>query len=155
MGTGKDATYQADNYEEQGGARWVIGGELDVPSGGQINLESGGFISVDVQTLGSSQVATNVTGEGITTITATTTAPDYTLDPPVAGVQKVIACTADTSSGTAIVSSNSTGVSFTTSGDNTMTFNAINERVILYALSTTAWIIASNVNGVATGTQST
>lgn len=187
MGSGVDATYQTDNYEEQGGARTVIGGELDVVSGGSIDLESGGnidvlsgaaidiasggdisvasggtitmasggAIAVAVQTLGSSQVATNITGEGITTITATTTAPAYTMDAPVTGVQKIIACTANTSSGTAVINSNSTGVSFTSSGDNEMTMNAIGDRVILAALSTTAWIIASNVGSVATGTQTT
>jgi hypothetical protein len=28
-----DKTYQTSNYEEQGGATWVIGGELDVDGG--------------------------------------------------------------------------------------------------------------------------
>jgi hypothetical protein len=30
------------NYMEQGGARWVVGGSLDVASGGDLDIESGG-----------------------------------------------------------------------------------------------------------------
>lgn len=36
------AQYQTDNYREQGGSRWVIGGSLDVASGGEIDVETGG-----------------------------------------------------------------------------------------------------------------
>jgi hypothetical protein len=41
------------NYREQGGARWVIGGSLDVASGGELDIESGGSLliaGVDVTT---------------------------------------------------------------------------------------------------------
>ncbi len=160
MATGKDATYAGQsNYQEQGGGRTVIGGELDVVSGGRIDIEDGGSITQPVQTLGSSQVATNVTNFGLTTITATTTGPTYTVAAPVAGVTKIIACTANTSSGTAVINSNSTGVSFTTSGDNEITMNSIKDRVILVAASTTSWIISSMMGstdaGITTGTQST
>jgi hypothetical protein len=34
------------NYMEQGGARWVIGGSLDVASGGDLDVESGGTIKI-------------------------------------------------------------------------------------------------------------
>lgn len=34
------------NYMEQGGARWVIGGSLDVASGGDLDIESGGAIKI-------------------------------------------------------------------------------------------------------------
>lgn len=34
------------NYKEQGGARWVIGGSLDVASGGDLDIESGGAIKI-------------------------------------------------------------------------------------------------------------
>ena len=34
------------NYREQGGARWVIGGSLDVASGGDLDIESGGSLKI-------------------------------------------------------------------------------------------------------------
>lgn len=34
------------NYMEQGGARWVVGGSLDVASGGDLDIESGGAIKI-------------------------------------------------------------------------------------------------------------
>ena len=34
------------NYMEQGGARWVIGGSLDVASGGDLDIESGGALKI-------------------------------------------------------------------------------------------------------------
>jgi len=34
------------NYFEQGGARWVVGGSLDVVSGGDLDIESGGSIKI-------------------------------------------------------------------------------------------------------------
>lgn len=40
------AQYSVSNYREQGGARWVIGGSLDVVSGGDIDIESGGALKI-------------------------------------------------------------------------------------------------------------
>lgn len=39
-------SYNTSNYTEQGGARDVIGGSLDVASGGEIDVESGGTFKV-------------------------------------------------------------------------------------------------------------
>jgi hypothetical protein len=36
-----------DNYMDQGGERWVIGGSLDVISGGEIDIESGGAFKIN------------------------------------------------------------------------------------------------------------
>ena len=38
------AQYATDNYREQGGARTVIGGELDIVSGGELSIEDGGAL---------------------------------------------------------------------------------------------------------------
>ena len=38
--------YNASNYSEQGGARDVVGGALDVVSGGEIDIESGGSLKL-------------------------------------------------------------------------------------------------------------
>jgi hypothetical protein len=35
-----------DNYKEQGGSRWVVGGSLDVASGGEIDVESGASLKI-------------------------------------------------------------------------------------------------------------
>lgn len=40
------AGYSTANYKEQGGARWVIGGSLDVASGGEFDVESGGTLKI-------------------------------------------------------------------------------------------------------------
>lgn len=34
------------NYSERGGARWVVGGSLDIVSGGDLDIESGGVLTV-------------------------------------------------------------------------------------------------------------
>jgi hypothetical protein len=39
-------SYTTSNYNEQGGARTVIGGSLDVASGGEIDIESGGSLKI-------------------------------------------------------------------------------------------------------------
>jgi hypothetical protein len=38
--------YNTPNYTEQGGARTVVGGSLDVASGGEIDIESGGALKI-------------------------------------------------------------------------------------------------------------
>lgn len=40
------AGYVTSNYHEVGGARWVIGGSLDVVSGGDMDIESGGSFKI-------------------------------------------------------------------------------------------------------------
>ena len=40
-----------NNYKEQGGARTVVGGSLDVISGGEIDIESGGSLKLDGTTI--------------------------------------------------------------------------------------------------------
>ena len=39
-------SYNASNYNEQGGARTVVGGSLDVATGGEIDIESGGALKI-------------------------------------------------------------------------------------------------------------
>lgn len=55
------------NYKEQGGARWVIGGSLDVASGGDLDIESGASIKIAGTALSSSAAQLNK----MTTVTAT------------------------------------------------------------------------------------
>lgn len=47
LGFGAFAVAQnVSNYMEQGGARWVIGGSLDVASGGDLDIESGASLKL-------------------------------------------------------------------------------------------------------------
>ncbi len=159
-------SYQPSVYREQGGAKLIVTssgrgfaeGEIEIQSGGHIDVQSGGHVIMPVQTLGSSQVATNITNYGYTNITATTTGPTYTLAAPTrVGLLKHIICgvVAGSSPGTAIVNSNSTGVSFSAGNENTLTFNAEDDAVLLVAQTTAAWRIVSNTGSVSLGTQST
>lgn len=159
MATGSEVTHAGHQaiYKTHGGNRLVVdsSGEIDVISGGKIDFESGGYFSLPVQSLLVANVATSITNFGVTTIAASTTGPTYTLAAPVAGAIKIIAVTSNTSSGTASVNTNSTGVSVSSSGDNQLQFNSITDRVTLVAQSTSAWLIVSNVGSVATALKST
>lgn len=44
---GAASYYNTDNYQEQDGSRWVVGGDLDVASGGEIDIESGATFKVN------------------------------------------------------------------------------------------------------------
>lgn len=42
--------YATKNYEAQGGALWVVGGEQDIASGGLLDVKQGGQLAVDKAT---------------------------------------------------------------------------------------------------------
>ena len=129
-------TYGPKTYRKQGGDEFVVA------DGGSINIEAGGAMRLSVVSLGTSQVGTNITGFGVTTITASTTAPAYTLAAPeFIGQTCWINVVKNTSSGTAQVNSASTGIAFSSTGSNALTFNAL-EGVMLVAPSTSAWRVA-------------
>lgn len=163
--SGDDATYQPGNFREQGG-RWVIGENCDVVSGGSIDIESGGFLNfadggyfklpVTARTVAT--VATAIPEFGITTITASTTDPKYTLaGPESAGLVKVIAVTANTSSGTCKVNASTTAVVFGSSAAtvNQLTFDNVVDRVMLVSLTTGMWAIVGNVGSVGLAARTT
>ena len=57
------------NYNEQGGARQVIGGTLDVISGGDLDIESGGVFSIAGTTVSATATELNLIN-GVTATTA-------------------------------------------------------------------------------------
>lgn len=145
-------SYQPKVYKKQGGTEQVIasGGYQTVESGGYVDYQAGGYFKLPVQTLGSSQTATNITNFGLTRLTGTTTGPTYTLAAPVVGLQKYLFLNATSSGVThrAVVNANTTGVSFDTTGGNQLTLATSAVRgVSLVALTTAAWKIV----GVYTG----
>ena len=150
-------SYNTSVYRVQGGSELILssttgGGE----NPGRITAQSGSYgYLMPVQTLGTSQVATNVVEHGYTSIVASTTAPQYTLaGPSIAGLCKHVRVESNTSSGTCLLLTSSTGVSVSSSG-NQLTFNAVNDSVTLVSVSTAAWRIVNNTGSVAVGTQTT
>lgn len=149
-------SYISKVYRKQGGDEQVIasGGIQTVESGGQVNYQAGGYYTYPIQTLGSSQVATNITNFGLTRITGTTTGPTYTLAAPKVGLTKYISLNATSSGVThrAVVNTNTTGVSIDTTGGNQLTFATSALRGIsLVAYTTAAWKIVGVYSGVALG----
>lgn len=97
--------------------------------------------------------ATNLKSYGITQL-ASTAAKSYTLDAPYAGAYKEIVMTAGTTTiNTVVCGSTVNGISV--GGSSTtrkLQFNGINDAVILKGISTTKWLITSNVGSVAVAT---
>ena len=119
-------------------------------SGGVQSFASGAYQTFPVQTLGTSQVATNITNFGLTVLTGSTTGPTYTLAAPVAGIQKELSLSASSSGAThrAIVNSNSTAVSFDTTGGNQITLATSALRGIRLTAQTSAkWRIVGIYSG--------
>lgn len=169
-----DATYQPKVYRDSGGDRWncvsggqiniesgssfVVATDLEIASGGSLSIQSGGSVSVSaggqlkvpIQTLTSTQTATNATNFGLTVLSATTTGPTYTLAAPVVGLTKYLSITHTSSGAThrAVLRSNTTGVSFDTTGGNEITFATSALRgATLVAQTTAAWRIVGTYSG--------
>lgn len=70
IGTASFCQYSSSNYSEQGGARWVVGGSLDVASGGDLDIESGGALKIAGTQVTASAAELN-TVDGATAGTAT------------------------------------------------------------------------------------
>lgn len=153
-------SYNSAIYRTQGGKELVVtsSGDITVQSGGAITLQSGASLvynsgaydTVPIQTLTSTQTATNAVNSGLTVLTGTTTGPTYTLAAPVVGVRKFVSLTHSSSGAThrAVLNSNSTGVSFDTTGGNQLTFATSALRGISLVAQTTAkWRIVGTYSG--------
>lgn len=175
-------SYNVPVRREQGGKKLVVAssGELEVLSGGVIDIQAGSSFScatdiemqsgasivyaagsafkVPIQTLTSTQTGTNITNFGLSVLTGTTTGPTYTLAAPVVGVQKYLSLTHSSSGAThrAVVNSNTTGVSFDTTGGNQLTFATSALRGISLVAQTTAkWRIVGVYSGASLAGQKT
>lgn len=127
-----------------------LSGNLDILSGGYLNIASGGYWQLPVQTLTSTQTATSITNFGLTVLTGTTTGPTYTMAAPVVGVTKHFSMTSTSSGAThrAVIRSNTTGVSFDTTGGNQLTLATSALRgCTLVAATTAAWKIVGIYSG--------
>lgn len=150
MGSGTDSTYGNQlNYREQGGARDVIGGEIDVVSGGRIDFETGGYYTVPVT---AASTASSITNFGHTTVASTGTRKTFTLAAPVAGTTKSLVCTQANSTGEVVVDAGSGRL---IAAKRYIQFNAANDAIFLRGRSTTQWDIISNVGSVESTTSTT
>ena len=153
-----DATYQPKVYHDVGGDR------LNVVSGGQLNIESGssvgvatplecaagGYLADVMQTLTTTQTATNALGYGHSNLTGSTTGPTYTLAAPAyAGVLKTLSLAGSTAVTSRVkLNTNTTGVSVGTSGANQITLaSSALWGATLRSISTTAWRVVGTFNG--------
>lgn len=163
-------SYNAKVYRKQGGDELVVasGGkltlesgssftlasDLELASGAIISFASGAAFKVPIQTLTSTQTATNVTNFGLSILNGTTTGPTYTIAAPVVGYVKYISLNATSSGVThrAIVNANTTGVSFDTTGGNQLTFATSALRgVTLVAQTTAKWRVTGVYSGASIG----
>lgn len=150
------AGYHRGVYRAQGGDELVVAssGAITVQSGGIVNYQAGGYFKYPVQSLGSSQTATTVTNFGLTVLTGTTTGPTFTMAAPVVGLDKQISLSHSSSGAThrAVLRSNSTGVSFDTTGGNQLTFATSALRgASLIAETTAKWRIVGVYSGASLG----
>jgi hypothetical protein len=148
-------SYNVKNYIEQGAERTVIGGEIDITgalkldgvevtaTAAQLNKLSAAFtVTVLDGSAGKKACVTN----GVSAITGGTGIADMTLAAPSPGDLATIRINS-LSSGSVVVTT-ATGVTFDGT-NNTATFDAANESLVLAYKSATQWQIVLNIGGVA------
>lgn len=156
--------YNVVNYTEQGGAREVIGGSLDVVSGGEIDIESGGafklagsdiaailakLASLEVLALDGSPGKKACSINGLSVITGGAGIADMSLAAPTPGCVAIIRIDS-LSEGSVIVTG---GANVKLSGNNIKaTFDAANEALVLVYKAANTWEVALNIGGVVLAT---
>lgn len=112
-----DATFNQStggNYQKHGGNHWVVGGTLEILPGGVIDMSTAGTLKVglggviDMSTgggvirhyveTGTTTAALKAYGTSIVTKTSAGGNQVYTMDAPIAGVEKRLVCLAADSS---------------------------------------------------------
>lgn len=157
-----DATHNQStggNYQKHGGNHWVVGGTLEILPGGVIDTSTGGgYIRHYVET-GTTTAALKAYGTSIVTKSSAGGNQVYTMDAPIAGVEKRLVCLAadssdkvsvDFAASGATLHAGSGGVTnqlvFATSASGGLPAGAIT----LMGESTTQWVITSAFGTIAT-----
>ena len=146
-----DVTYNPGGTgirREQGGRVLAVG------STGEVNIEDGGKLTFPVTT--QTTTSGTITNFGLTKF-GTTIAAAYTLaNPDYAGQLKILSCTvhgATTVTQTITTASTACTIAGTSSGAGatirTLTFTNAGQSIALMSLSSTSWVVISNVNTVA------
>lgn len=77
------------NYFEQGGARWVVGGSIDVISGGEIDVESGGSLKIAGTQVTATAAEINETVLSLDIADASADATYYLVSPHAGTISKI------------------------------------------------------------------
>ncbi|UWG96787.1 hypothetical protein LPY66_18200 [Dehalobacter sp. DCM] len=140
------------NYTEQGGAKTVIGGEIDIASGGKFSLAGVDKAAILAKLTGLTVAALDgTTGKkacltnGLSVITGGTGIADMSLAAPSPGEVAIIRI--DTLTSGSVVVTGGTNVKL--SGLNIKaTFDAVGEALVLVYKATNTWEVALNIGGV-------
>jgi hypothetical protein len=148
-------SYNVKNYTEQGAERTVIGGEIDITgalkldgvevtaTATQLNKLAAAFtVAVLDGSAGKKACVTN----GVSAITGGTGIADMSLAAPSPGDLAIIRINSLTSG--SVVVTTAAGVTFDGT-NNTATFDAANESLVLAYKSATEWQVVLNIGGVA------
>jgi len=146
-----DDTYQPLVYMKQEGNELVVAssGLVTVESGGKIDVEDGGQIAYSVVVDTS---AASLANSGVSILVNGSSAPTtFTIDAPVAGVEKYIAC--DGSFGTTAIGYIDVGSGITVSSTQRyMSITSAYARMHLIGINTTSWaLLAATGSTVSTG----
>lgn len=157
------STQNVLNYIEQGGARNVIGGSLDVVAGGEINIESGGAFKLAGTDITAKLAELAITGfpvvaldgsegekacltNGLSIIAGGEGIDDMTIGAPAPGDVAIIRIGSITD-GKSVVVTAATNVKL--SGNNVKaTFDAAEEALVLVYKAANTWEVALNIGGV-------
>jgi len=148
-------SYEPKTYRKNGGDDFVVasGGSIDIESGGVLKL--GGvdkttalknLLGIAPLTIDGSAGKKACQVNGLTLVTGGSGIADLTLAAPTPGAVAIIRI-ASLTPGTVVVTA-ADGVTLDGT-NNTATFNAADEALVLVYASATAWAVALNINGVA------
>lgn len=147
-------SYEPKTYRKDGGDTFIVasGGSIDIESGGALKLGGvdksvalANVLGVAPLTIDGTTGKTACQVNGVTIVTGGTGIDDLTLAAPTPGAVAIIRI-ASLTPGTVVVT---TAAGVTLDGtNNTATFDAANEALMLVYASATAWAIALNVGGV-------
>lgn len=156
------STHNVLNYIEQGGARNVIGGSLDVVAGGEINIESGGAFKLAGTDITNKLTELAVTGfpvvaldgsagkktcltNGLSVIAGGTGIADMTIGAPAPGDVAIIRIGSLTNGNVVVTTAENVKLS----GNNIKaTFDAPEEALVLVYKAQNTWEVALNIGGV-------
>jgi len=138
------------DVESGGGIDIESGADIDIESGGHVDLASGGYIDIEsgayvLLPVTTASTASTITNYGLTII-ASTAAKTYNIAAPGVGTVKHI-CVTGGSTAIRVVQRLTTAFTFN-AADTKLSFNAIEDAVILLGVSATKYVIMSNVGSV-------
>jgi hypothetical protein len=153
----EDNTYQGAVRRHQDNNKLEIGSTGSVDNYGSITNITAGTVrdqvatAVGLSTSSTGAVAVSAVGiHYISSTGSTGSSATFTLAAPAAaGIQKTIIASNAAAGKTAIVTCAGSGSINYTKTYHNLTFNAKDEAVVLQSISTTKWIVSSNVGSVA------